>query len=171
MKTGQNFWVYSILMVMIQIVLTNYFHVSPLLTLSLLPPLILCLPPALPPAWSPVLAFLVGLLVDAVSEAELGLNAASLVLAAFARRSVIKSIFDKETVERGNTISVRKNGLMKVSAALLILYTLFLGVYITADGAGTRGFIFNLGRYLLSLPLCYILGLIVVNIYSGNDKR
>lgn len=171
MKTGQNFWLYYILMVMIQVIVTNYFHVSPLLTLSLLPAMILCLPADMSTVAALVVAFATGLAVDGVSEAELGLNAASLVLAAFARRSVIKSIFDKETVERGNTISIRKNGLGKVSTALLILYTLFLGVYIIADGAGTRSFLFNLGRFFFSLPLCYVLGLIVVNIFSGNDKR
>lgn len=171
MKTGQNFWAYYILMVVIQIILTNYFHVSPLLTVSILPAMILCLPADMTSISTMAIAFVTGLAVDAASEAEFGLNASAIVLAAFARRSLIKNIFDKETVERGNPISIRKNGLMKVSAALLVLYTLFLGVYITADGAGTRSFFFNLGRFLLSLPLCYIFGIITVNIFSGDDKR
>jgi len=171
MKTSRNFWAYYVLMLAIQIILTNYFNVSPLLTLSLLPAMILCLPSDMATVGAMLIAFATGLIVDGVSEAELGLNTASLVLAAFARRSIIKSIFDKETVERGNRISIRKNGAMKLTIALMLLYTLFLGVYITADGAGTRSFLFNLGRFLLSLPLCLISGLIAVNIFSGNERK
>lgn len=171
MKAIKNFVGYFILMLLIQMVICNYLEFSPLVVISILPVMILCLPTDLSPIPTMLIAFASGLLVDLLGDGVLGLNALSLVPVAFIRRGMMKSIFDSETIERGTGISIRKNGLVSILMCIIFVETVFMIVYIIADGAGTRGLLFNLLRFACSLAASSIVGLACTHILTTEDRR
>jgi rod shape-determining protein MreD len=158
-------------MVVVQILICNYFHLSAYIMLSILPVIILCLPTKIGTVPAMLIAFATGLAVDALSEGMLGINTLSLVPVAFIRKSMINLIFGNELFERKDNISIRKFGYGKVSFAILVVQSVFLLIYIYADGAGTRPLLFNAIRFFLSLLSGYLLSLLIVDIIASDDRK
>ena len=155
MRKGSYYFVF-LLLVAVQMLICNYLNLSPYLTLSILPVLILCVPLRLPTFWTLLLAFATGSAVDLLSEGLLGLNALALVPVAFVRKEVI---------------SVRKNGFGKVALAIFLVQALFLAIYIWADGAGTRTLAFNAIRFGVSLAAGWALSLLVIDILAPDNRK
>ena len=84
---------------------------------------------------------------------------------------VVQAIFGKDLIEREEDFSFRKYGAGKVSVAVLIMQGLFLAIYITADGAGTRPFWFNASRFGASLAAGYVLSMIVAKVLLPEDRK
>ena len=63
------------------------------------------------------------------------------------------------------------NGFSKVFFALFASTAIFVGLYVFLDGAGTRPFWFSASRFGASLVADMILGLIVVNVLTGEDRK
>ena len=166
-----NLIIIYLLMVVVQILICNYFHLSAYIMLSILPVIILCLPTKIGTVTAMLIAFATGLAVDALSEGMLGINTLSLVPVAFIRKSIINLIFGNELFERKDNISIRKFGYGKVSFSILIVQSVFLLIYIYADGAGTRPFLFNAIRFFLSLLSGYLLSLLIVDIIASDDRK
>ena len=99
MRKGGYYFVF-LLLVAVQMLICNYLNLSPYLSLSILPVLILCVPLRLPTFWTMLLAFATGSAVDLLSEGLLGLNALALVPVAFVRKEVIRLIFGDELFAR-----------------------------------------------------------------------
>lgn len=171
MRTNRNFTLIYILLVIGQILICNFINTGPYLMLSVLPALILCLPPGIPVSLLMLMAAISGLAVDWLSEGITGLNMAALVPVAFVRNTLARLLFGKEHSERSESFSIRKNGLSKVSAAILVCQALFLAIYIIIDGAGVRTIVFNLLKFAISLPCGYLLSLPVVNILTSGDNQ
>ena len=89
-----------ILMVIAQMILSNYFHFTPLAMLTILPAIVLLLPTKVDTFWAMVIAFATGLAVDLFAEGTLGINALSLVPVAFLRKTLIGTIFGVEPFEQ-----------------------------------------------------------------------
>ena len=166
-----NFTVKFLLLMVAQILICNYFRLTPYICLTIMPAVILCLPTEVSTTWALVIAFATGLAIDLFSEGILGINTLALVPVALVRKSLIDLMFGKELFERKEEISIGKFGYGSVSAAIIIVQALFLIVYIWADGAGTRTMIFNTVRFLLSLLSGYLLSLPVVDIITSDEKR
>ncbi len=167
----RNYLITYIVMVALQILISNYFRLTPLITLTLLPAIILCLPDRVGTGGALLIAFVTGLAVDWLSEGVIGLNALALVPVAFVRKGVINLMFGTELSERHESFSIRKHGLGKVSFALLMVQSLFLVIYIAADGAGLRSTSFNLIRFSLSLLTGYLLSLLIVDIAAPDERK
>ena len=103
-----------ILLVIIQILITNYCRFSMLTTVSILPVMILCLPLSVGTIPAMLIAFATGLSTDWLSEGILGLNALALVPVAAVRKPVILLFLGKDLIERQEPISIQKNGLAKI---------------------------------------------------------
>ena len=170
MKT-QNFGLLYFLMVLGQMVLCNFADLSPYITLTMLPAMIICVPLTVNTSLCMLLAFATGLSVDWLSEGLLGINAASLIPVALMRKPLIRFFLGEDIITRSDSFSFRKNGAVKISFILLISTAIFLGVYVFLDGAGTRPTWFNLTRAGVSLACNYILGLIVTNILTVDDRK
>lgn len=161
MKAIRNFGLLYILLVIIQILITNYCRFSTLTTVSILPVMILCLPLSVGTIPAMFIAFATGLATDWLSEGILGLNALALVPVAAVRKPVILLFLGKDLIERQEPISIQKNGLAKIFGAIVVLQAVFLAVYIMADGAGVRPFWFNAARFAVSLAAGAVLSMIV----------
>ena len=166
-----NFLVFYLLFIMAQMLICNYLHLTAYITPSLLPALVLCLPTKIRTAVALPVAFLTGLAVDMIAEGALGMNTVALLPVALLRRSICNALFGEELVVRGEDFSVRKYGLPKVLFAVFLVQSLFLAVYLWADGASARTLSFNLTRFAASLAAGMLLSIPVVNMLTPDDRR
>ena len=146
-----QFWAVYLLLLLAQLLLSNYFTISPYVMVSILPVMVLCIPIRVGPAPAMAIAFVTGLLVDLLSEGLLGLNAFALVPVAFLRNPIIRLMFGEELFARGEDFSPKRHGIGKAAAATFLSMGLFILLYVWADGAGTRPFWFNAARWAASL--------------------
>lgn len=165
-----SFWLIYLLLVIAQLILGNYACFTPYVLVTLLPIMVLCIPLQMGTVGAMLVAFVTGLAVDFLTEAVPGLNALALVPVAFSRRWVVGLVFGGELFARKEDFSVRRNGLGKVLTACALSTALFLVVYVWADAAGTRPFLFNLARFGASLPVNLLLSLLVLE-YLAPDSR
>ena len=91
MKRG--FWIAYVLLLLAQLLMSNYFHVTPYIFLTILPVMVLCIPIRVGTVGAMFIACASGLVVDFLSEGVLGLNALALIPVAFARHGIIGLIF------------------------------------------------------------------------------
>ena len=171
MKNGNNFKLLYCLLLICQIVLCNFSPLGPYITLSLLPAMIFCIPLSISTAVCMIIAFGSGLAVDWLSEGLIGINAASLVPVALARKSIVRIFFGEDLITRGDSFSVNKYGTAKVSAALMSSIAVFLLFYVILDGAGTRPMWFNLAYFGASLLCNWILALLVTHLLTPDDRK
>lgn len=170
MKQTGFIFSYVILLVL-QICICNFFRISPYVVLSILPVMILLIPVRKGTIFALVTAFLTGLAVDLLADGLLGLNILALVPVAFARRGIIRLVFGEEIFARQEDISIRRQGVWKMSVAIIMAQALFMLIYVWADGAGTRPFWFGLARFGASLVAGYLISLIVANILTSETSR
>lgn len=171
MRMNQHFGILYLLLLICQIVLCNYSPLGPYIMLTLLPAMILCVPLKISTIGCMLIAFGSGLAVDWLSEGLIGINAASLVPVALARKGIIRIFFGEDLITRSDSFSFNKYGIAKVSAAIMTSIALFLVMYIILDGAGTHPLWFNIAYLGASLIANWLLGLIVTNILTPDDRK
>ena len=171
MKTGGNFTLLYCLMLICQIVICNFSPLGPYVVLTMLPAMVFCMPLSVSTISCMFIAFGSGLAVDWLSEGLIGINAASLVPVALARKSIVKMFFGEDLITRGDSFSFNKFGTAKVSAALMSAIAIFLLFYVMLDGAGTRPLWFNLARGAASFACSWLISLIVVNTLTPDDRK
>ncbi len=169
MKRG--FWIAYIFLLMAQLLLSNYFHVTPYIFLTLLPVMVLCIPIRMDTAGAMLVAGLSGLVIDFLSEGVLGLNALALIPVAYARKGIIGLIFGPELFARKEDFSIGRCGFGKVAVALLLSLLIFLVIYILADGAGTRPLWFNGLRLGASLVASFLLSLLTLGVLAPDPRK
>ena len=165
-----DFFLAYFLLAVIQILITNYLHLSYFITLTILPVMVLSIPIRYSTNAALFIAFATGISVDLLADGVLGLNTLALVPVAFLRNTTISLVFGEEMFSRKEHFSVRRNGFTKVALAILFVQALFLIIYITADGAGTRPFWFNLLRFVCSLITGFIVSLVAVEALSPEGR-
>jgi len=170
-NSSSSFGLLYILLVAIQLVIFNYINLSPLVTISLLPVIVFCIPLTKGTIPTMIIAFITGLAVDFLGDGLLGLNAASLVPVAFCRITIVRSVLGKDLVIRQDSFSIKKCGFSKILSAVFFVTIIYLTPYILADGAGTRPLWFNLARFGLSSAASMIVGLIALHVLTKEDRR
>ena len=167
----QNYIMMFLLIVGVQLLICNYLHISTFLTLSILPCAILLMPTRYSPVVAMLLAFVSGLAVDTLAEGVTGLNALALVPVAGARRWICGFIFGKELTSTGEDVSMMKYGTGKMALAIFIAQFISLAIYIWADGAEARPFMFNALRFSVSLVAGTLISLIIANLLDPNERK
>ena len=170
MKRGE-FWIAYGLLLLAQLLLSNYFHLTPYITLTLLPVMVLCIPLRIGTIGAMFIACLSALVVDILSEGVLGLNALALVPVACLRKSVVNLVFGSELFSRKEDFSVSRYGFAKVAMALFLALLLFLILYIWADGAGTRPLWFNALRLAASLGASFLVSLLTLGVLAPDPRK
>ena len=166
-----EFWAVYLLLLLAQLLLSNYFNVSLYLTVSILPVMVLCIPTRVGPIPTMVIAFVTGMVVDLLSEGLLGLNAFALVPVAYLRNPIIRLLFGEELFARGEDFSPRRHGLGKAAAATFLSLVVFILIYIWADGAATRPFWFNTARFFASLAASLFLSLACLPTLAPDTRK
>ena len=163
MKQGRYILLFFVLTVA-QILLCNYFSLSRIVLISVLPVLILMLPRSMSSIPAMLIAFACGFAVDFLSTGMLGITSLALVPVALVRRPVLQMVLAEEQVSRDDELSLSRFGVLKMVLAILISCAIFLLVYIWADSAGTVGFWPAVGRFFLSLLVDTLLCVLVARL-------
>lgn len=171
MKINHNFRTLYFLLLVLQIILCNYSNLGPYITLSMLPAMVLCMPLSVSTPLCLLITFISGLSIDWISEGLIGLNTSAILPVAALRKPLIRTFIGKDLIIRNDNFSIRKNGFSKVFFALLTSTAIFVCLYVYLDGAGTRPFWFSLSRFGASLAVNMLLGLIVVNTLTVEEKK
>ncbi len=167
----QNYFIMFLVILGVQLLICNYFHISAYITLSILPCTILLLPTKVGTSAAMLIAFAAGLAVDLLADGVPGLNALALVPVAGSRRIICDFIFGKELTLTGEDVSMSKFGIGKMTLAVTTVQAIFLVIYIWADGAAARTSIFNLLRFSLSLVTGTALSLVVADLLDPNVRK
>lgn len=171
MRMNQHFGILYILLLICQLILCNYSPLGPYIMLTMLPAMILCVPLTISTIGCMFIAFGSGLAVDWLAEGLIGINAASLIPVALARKTIIKIFLGEDLITRKDSFSFNKYGTSKVSAAIITSIAIFLAMYIMLDGAGTRPLWFNTVSFLASLLCNWLLGLLVTHTLTPDDRK
>lgn len=171
MRGNQNFGILYMLLVIAQILLCNYGQFSPYVMLTILPAMVLCIPPGVSTTMGMLIAFVSGLSIDWLSEGLLGLNAAAILPVALMRKGIIKIFLGEDLISRGDRFSYRKNGFGKISLAHSVCLAVFLTLYIILDGAGTRPVDFCLIKGGISFACNFLIAIVITNILSPDDRK
>lgn len=163
-----GFFISFIILLALQICICNFFRLSPYVVLSILPVMVLLIPTGKDTIFALVAAFLSGLAVDLFGDGLLGLNTFALVPVAFARKGIIRLVFGEELFTRKENVTVEKQGRWKLSTAIIMAQSLFLIIYIWADGAGTRPFWFGLARFGASLLSGSLISLLAADVLMNS---
>lgn len=158
------------LLMVLQVLLLNYFNFSQYLVIFFLPAAILCIPARRGGIYALVVAFVAGFLTDFFADGMLGLTTCALVPVGYARTWILRWIFGPDFFERGEDLSYRRQGFWPVLLALALATLLFMLIYVWADGAGTRPLWFNVLRVLLSTLVSTALSLFTVQLFSPSWK-
>lgn len=168
---NRNFTLTFILLTVAQMILSNFFHFTPYIMLTILPVMVLNIPTKVDTVPAMLIAFATGLAVDLFAEGTLGINALSLVPVALLRRPLIGIMFGSEPFEHGESVTTRKYGLPRVFVEILLAELLFLAIYVTADCAGTRPLWFIGARIGLSALCSTVVSMFVVNLLTYDTRR
>lgn len=160
-----------VLLTVAQMVLSNYFHFTPYMMITILPVMVLCIPTNVGTVKAMLIAFATGLAVDFFAEGTLGINAMSLVPVALLREPVIGMFFGNEPFEQKESVTVRKYGYARVSIAIILTTVLFLLIYILADCAGTRPLWFVFTCLGLSTLASSLASVCIINLLIHEDRR
>jgi hypothetical protein len=171
MKVSQNFGILYVLLIICQVLMSTYTQLGPYIMLSMLPAMVLCIPTGVKTTICMLIAFASGLAVDWLSEGFIGLNIAALLPVALLRKGIIRIFLGEDIINRNDTFSIRRNGIGKVSFALISSVSIFLALHIFLDGAGTRPLWFCMARFGASLACNWLVGLLVINILTPDDRK
>lgn len=158
------------LLLVLQVLLLNFFPFSQYLVLSFLPAAILCVPARHGGVFALAVAFVAGFLTDFFADGMLGLTVCALLPVAYARTWILRLIFGADFFDREEDLSLRRNGFWSVLLAVFLATLLFFLIYVQADGAGTRPLWFNFLRTLLSTLVSTFLSLFTVNLFSPERQ-
>ena len=166
-----SFWAAYALLLVLQLLLSNYFLFTPYIMLSILPVMVLCIPTRVGTLGAMFIAAATGLIVDLLAESVLGLNAIALIPVAYTRNSIIRLIFGEELFARKEDFSVHRGGFAKVALAVFLAQLLFLLVYVWVDAAGTRPFWFLAARLGASLGAGFLLSLLTLDVLAPDPRK
>lgn len=141
----------GIIILLLQLLACEFLSVWPPLYIALLPLLIILLPEEVNPYGLMLLAFGAGLLVDALSDGILGLNATACTSVAFFKKILLSWVIRYESQIPGNNIGSRTIGGAKFFALLTMAYAVFFIPYVLLDGFGTGDVLFLLMRIALNI--------------------
>jgi len=159
-----------ILLLTVQMLLRTYFNFSQMIMLTILPAMILLTSTKNGTIRTMIIAFVAGFAVDFLTGSALGLSSLALVPVALSRRFIIRLTYGQEIFVRNEEISVRKYGWGKFILSCILSNTIFILIYVWADGAGMRPFLFDFLKVLISLSLSTALSLSVVPILCREDN-
>lgn len=166
-----RFWTSFLLVLLLQSILDNHVALSPYVTLSLLPALMLCIPLRIAPISAMFIAAATGMASDLAGGGIIGLGALSCVAVAYVRNGIVRGVFGPEIFNRGEEISPRRQGPGKIALALALAQGVYLVAYIWADGSQFRSMGFNALRFLFSALLGFPVSMLATRALLTHESK
>ncbi len=159
--------IYCFLLFLLQLVISDYVHLGPWITLCLLPLLILQIPRSRSPHVVMLIAFGLGLGLDILSDGVPGLNAFAAVLAAAPRKFFYRLLVNADRQDKTEVPLLRETGLLKYLKYLGVLTAIYLAAYTLVDCISVRPLGYIAAKFLISwvasTALCLLLALPIQN--------
>lgn len=159
--------IYCILLFLLQLVISDYVHLGPWITLCLLPLLILQIPRSRSPHVVMLIAFGLGLGLDILSDGVPGLNAFAAVLTAAPRKFFYHLLVNADRQDKTEVPLLRETGLLKYLKYLGVLTAIYLAAYTLVDCISVRPLGYIAAKFLISwvasTALCLLLALPIQN--------
>lgn len=159
--------IYCILLFLLQLVISDYVHLGPWISLCLLPLLILLIPLSRSPHVVMLIAFGLGLGLDILSDGVPGLNAFAAVLAAAPRKFFYRLLVNADRQDKTEVPLLRESGLLKYLKYLGVLTAIYLAAYTLVDCISVRPLGYIAAKFLISwvasTALCLLLALPIQN--------
>ena len=152
----------GVLLIICQILLSEYVNIWPVLYIAIFPQFIILLPPKMNRSLHMLTAFALGLAVDILADGVLGLNAAALVAMTYARPSILKLVLSKAGMDNTDNAPLLPRTVEIPKLALLntILLAIFFIVYVLIDSAGSMPFLYTLMKIILSIVANLVISMI-----------
>lgn len=155
---------YCLALVLFQVVISSFLDVWPYLSLSLLPLLIVCIPPKVN-SWTLLLiAFAAGVAVDFLSTGMLGLCSIALLPVAFLKTGAFRLVFGDEIFARDNNIPLARQSVDKIVLVTFLAVAVYFFIYVWVETAGTRPFWFCATKWALSTLVSTLVSVFCFNI-------
>jgi len=167
----QNFFVYYVILAVLQMFICNYLHLGAYVVLSILPIMVLCIPTKYSTTAVLFIAFATGFFIDLLAEGTMGINTAAILPVALLRRTLCDAIFGDELVSQKENISREKYGFSKVFFASVLVQAIFLAVYVWADAGNARPLLFTLERFAISLAVGVIVSIPVGDTLTQEARK
>lgn len=147
------------LMVICQILLSEYVNIWAVLYIAIFPQFIILLPPSMNRSLHLVVAFILGLCIDISADGVLGLNAAALVAMAYSRPFILKLTLSKGNMDNaeGQPLTPKTVEIPKLVMINTLMLAIFFTAYVLLDSAGG----FTLWYTLLKIGLCVAVNSII----------
>ena len=159
--------IYCILLFLLQLVISDYVHLGPWISLCLLPLLILLIPLSRSQHVVMLIAFGLGLGLDILSDGVPGLNAFAAVLAAAPRKFFYRLLVNADRQDKTEVPLLRESGLLKYLKYLGVLTAIYLAAYTLVDCISVRPLGYIAAKFLISwvasTALCLLLALPIQN--------
>ena len=141
---------FFVLVFLLQLVITDYLHLGPWITVNLLPFLILLIPLQRSEYIVMLSAFGLGLLLDILSGGVLGLNAFAAVVTAGPRKMLYRLLVNRDRQDPTEIPLIGNIGWAKYLKYLLALTALYMAAFILLDCVSVRPLGFILVRFTAS---------------------
>lgn len=150
------------LLIVCQILLSEYVNIWPVLYIAIFPQFIILLPPAMDKMAYMIAAFALGLATDIFADGVLGLNAAALVAIAYARPLLLKAVFSRTGIDSTENMPlltrfVEPRKLLLLNALMLLI---FFAVYVMLDSAGSLPLWYAILKIILCVAINSIISII-----------
>jgi rod shape-determining protein MreD len=152
---------FFVLVFLLQLVISDFLHLGPWVTVCLLPFMILQIPLSRRPHVVMLSAFGLGLLLDFLSAGALGLNAFAAVMAAAPRRFLYRLLVNRDRQDKTEIPTLRSAGNAKYIKYLLALTAIYVIAFVLLDCVSFRPVGFIIVRILASTVVSTALGILL----------
>lgn len=141
----------GVFLILIQILISGYINIWPVLYIAVFPFVIIILPQQINKFLLLVLAALLGLAVDFISDGILGLNAAAATALAFFKDPILRLTVSKTSLDNLSGVTEYALGSSKFILYTVLLYSVFFLFYMGLDSIGYYTFGYTLLRFSVNI--------------------
>ena len=152
MNIQLKYFTLGAIIIICQILLSEYVNIWPILYIAIFPLFIILLPANLNKAIYMLIAFMFGLCIDITADGVMGLNAAALVAMAYSRELILKVTLSKGNLENAENLplSTRTVEIPKLITINLLMLAVFFTVYVLFDSAASFSPLYS----ILKITIC-----------------
>ncbi len=163
-KRDFKYIVIAIILIIGQGLIDSFIHISLYLHLSLLPYIILAMPYRNSTLANTIIGFIVGIVADLLGGGIIGINAAALTAAAFAKRGLVMALINKDLLEKENRPTPQITGIGKYSILAFFILLIYIVAYTSLESLGYWSWILFILRTAISLVanLLMTIGLFII---------
>lgn len=161
----------GIIVLVLQLMACEFLNIWPPLYIVVLPLFIMLLPAALSSYILMLLAFALGLVVDALSDGVLGLNATACTSVAFFKNTMLGTVTRYDTQNTVNNIGSKSMSKARFFVLMLMAHSVFFIIYVLLDGTGLGSIPFILFRMLLNVLVNTLIACVLENLFNYRVLR